>query len=311
MDIKVRTLRRSDTAEVVSGWNICLRYDKVTAEKFEGTIFGDPNYDRAGNLVATLNNRIISFVAAVAREGIAGHDGAGKTHEKDFGYIKGLFSLKEYPAAKRKLLEEALVFLKSKGKQIARVGEYTGRYFSPGVDERHKEELRFYQENGFEKADLEEDVALDLKTFQPTQYQRRAQEKIRKMGIVVKQYQPEFLDRMCQFVKKINYPQWFPKGWELDFNRKSHTLIALLGTDIVGWAEFHNSNEGWLFGPIAVLEELRQKGIGTCLLLESVLQMRGFGAINVTAGWANVPFYLKNGWRVSRRYIVLQKRLSE
>ncbi len=310
MDVKVRMLRRSDTTEIVSGWNNCLPYDKITTEKFEGTIFGDPNYERSGNLVATLNGRIIGFVAAVARKGIAGLDGAGKPQEKNFGYIKALFSLKEYTAAKRKLLEEALIFMKSKGKQIAKVGEYTGRYFSPGVDAKYKEELSFYQDNGFEEVDIEEDVALNLKTFQPTQYQKRAQEKITKMGIAVRQYQPQFLDRMRQFVNRINYPQWFPKGWETDFNRRRQTLIALLSTDIVGWAEFHKSSEGWLFGPIAVLEELRRKGIGTCLLLESVLRMKRFGALEATAGWASVPFYLKNGWRVSRRYIVLQKILS-
>jgi GNAT superfamily N-acetyltransferase len=311
VDIKVRMLKRSDAAEMVSGLNNCLPYDRVTVETFQSTIFEDPNYEPAGNLAATFSGEIIGFVAAVAREGIAGHDGAGKTHEKDFGYIKALFSFKEYPAAKRELLEKALVFLKSKGKQIARVGEYTGRYFTPGVDARYKEELRFYISNGFEQVDVEEDVSLDLENLQPTEYQRRAQAKIRNMGIAIRRYEPELLDRMRQFVKKINYPQWFPKGWEFSFNRKSHTLVALLGASIVGWAEFYRSNETWFFGPIAVLDEFRQKGVGTCLLLESVYQMKDFGALNVTAGWANVPFYQKNGWRTSRQYIVLQKNLSE
>ncbi len=303
-------LKRADTPELVSVWNNCLPYDRVTVKTLQGTIFEDPNYEPAGNLVATLNGKLIGFVSAVAREGIAGLDGAGKTHEKDFGYIKALLSFKEYPAAKRKLLEQALAFLKSKGKQIARVGQYTGRYFTPGVDARYKRELRFYQNNGFEQVDTEEDVSLDLRNFQATEYQRKAQEKIRSMGIAIKEYKPELLGRMRQFVQKIDYPQWFPKGWESNFNQKSHTLVALLGTDIVGWAESHRSDETWFFGPIAVLDEFRLKGIGTCLLFESAFQMKDLGALKVTAGWANVPFYVKNGWKTSRQYIVLQRSLQ-
>lgn len=312
MDIKVRLLRRSDIAQVVSGWNTCLPYDRITEKRFESTIFDDPNYEKEGNFVATRNDKIVGFVAAVAREGIAGRDGAGRVHEKDFGYIKGLFVLNEYQeeGLKRYLLKRALKFLKSKGKKIARVGEYTGRYFFPGIDTRYGEELRFYRENGFEEIDAEEDVMIDLKAFQPTEYQRQAQRRIEELGVVIKSYQSKFLDKMRRFVERINYPQWFPRGWELDFGKRGYTLVALLGSDVVGWAEFHPSSEGWFFGPIAVLEELRRRGIGTCLLLESMLRMKALGAPNVTAGWANVPFYLKNGWKISRRYIVLQKDLT-
>ena len=73
---------------------------------------------------------------------------------------------------------------------------------------------------------------------------------------------------------------------------------------------FFKDPECWWFGPIAVLEDQREKGIGTCLLLESMLQMKALGAPNVTAGWATVTFYTKNGWRVSRRYSVFQRSLE-
>lgn len=314
MDIEVRLLRQSNIAHVVSGWNTCLAYDRVSEEKFESTIFGDPNYDREGNLVAVRNGEIVGFVAVVAREGVAGRDGAGRIHKKDFGYIKGLFVLKEHQkeGIKRDLLNRALSFLKSKDKAIARVGEYTGRYFFPGIDVRYDEELRFYLENGFEQVDAEEDVRIDLEAFQPTEYQKRAQRRVEELGVVIKPYQPKLLDKMRRFADRLNYPQWFPEGWELDFGKKGCTLIALLGTEVVGWAEFGHSRstEDWYFGPIAVQEELRRKGIGTCLLLESMLRMKALGAPNVTAGWANVPFYVKNGWKTSRRYVVLQKDLT-
>ena len=311
MEVEARLLRRSDVSQIVTGWNLCLPYDRISRERFESIIFDDPNYEREGNLVATWNDKIVGFIAAVAREGTAGLDGAGKVHEEDFGYIKGLFVLKvsEGEGIKRCLLEKALRFLKSKAKKIARVGEYTGRYFSPGIDIRYEEELRFFLDNGFEKVDVEEDVTIDLNAFQPTEYQRQAQQRIELMGVAIKSYQTKFLDEMRCFAEKLDYPQWFPKDWELHFNENCYTLVAVSKSDIVGWARFFKDSERWWFGPIAVLKEFRRKGIGTCLLLEAMLQMKTVGASNVTAGWADVPFYLKSNWKISRRYIVLQKSL--
>jgi ribosomal protein S18 acetylase RimI-like enzyme len=315
MKIQTRPLKRSDTIQVVSGWCTCLPYDKITVAKFEDTIFEDPNYERQGNLVATKNDEIVGFVATVVREGIAGRDGAGRAHEEDFGYIKGLFTLKEHDETeevKRKLLEQALDFMKSKDKRTARVVKYTGRYFFPGIDTRYEEELRFYRENGFEEIDTEEDVMIDLIAFQPTEYQRQARRRIREVGVVIKPYQSKFLEAMRRFAKRLDYPQWFPEGWESDFAKKGDTLVALLESEVVGWATFGYSRGtgDWYFGPIAVLEELRRKGIGTCLLLHSMQHMKKAGAPNVIAGWANVPFYTKNGWRVSRKYSIFQRSLK-
>jgi mycothiol synthase len=312
MDYQYRPLVRSDIAHVIEGWNDCLPYDMITEDRFESTIFDDPNFEGEGNIVATLDDMIVGFAAAVAREGVAGRDGRGRDYERDFGYIKGLFALDEHRegGAKRILLERALRFLRSKGKRMAKVGEYTGNFFFPGIDERYEGELRFYRESGFDEVDTVEDVALDLTAFQVTEHQVQAQRRARDMGVTIEPYRPGHLEGMQYFVERLNYPEWFPKGWELHFARSGGTLVALLGSEVVGWVHFHPNPEGGDFGPIAVLEELRGKGIGTCLLLESVLRMKASATPNVTALWANVPFYLKNGWKVSRRYTVLQRRLD-
>lgn len=313
MGFTIRLLRRSDTAQVVSGWNTCLPYDSITEARFDSTVFDDPNYVKEGNFVATQNGNVVGFVAAVAREGIAGRDGAGRIGEKDVGHVKGLFALEKCggdEAIEKELLERALEFLKSKGKKIARVGEYTGRDFFPGIDTRYEEALRIYLENDFEEIDTEEDVMIDLEAFQPTEYHKLAQRRIRELGVNIDSYQPTVFQAMRRFAEKLDYPQWFPEGWELYFAKRGHTLVALLGKEVVGWAEFCLDSGAWFFGPIVVLKELRKMGIGTCLLLESMLRMKALGATHVTAGWANVAFYLNNGWMISRRYAVLQRDLS-
>lgn len=305
-------LRRSDIAKVVLGWNSCLLYDRISEEKFENTVFDDPNYEKVGNVVAVENQGVIGFVAAVAREGIVGRDGAGTVEEKDFGYIKGLFVLNEYRESgiRSVLLNQALEHLRSKGKKIAKVGQYTGSYFSPGIDIRYEEDLEFFRKSGFREVDAEEDVKIDLEFFKPTDYQNQAMRRAANSGVIIKSYQTRFLDKMRDFARRLNYPQWFPEGWESSFQKKDHYhLVAMRESEIVGWVRFFKEPESWWFGPIAVLEDLRRKGIGTCLLLESMLQMKKLGAHRVTAGWANVPFYFRNGWKTSRRYVVLQKIL--
>ncbi len=141
-------LRRSDVARVVSGWNSSFLHDRISEEKFKDTVFDDANYENAGNIVAVENQKIIGFAAAVTREGITGQNGAGTIEEKDFGYIKGLFVLDEYRdlRVRKDLLNQALEFLKSKDKKIAKIGQYTGKYFSPGIDIRYEEDLIFSKE---------------------------------------------------------------------------------------------------------------------------------------------------------------------
>jgi GNAT superfamily N-acetyltransferase len=70
-----------------------------------------------------------------------------------------------------------------------------------------------------------------------------------------------------------------------------------------------NEKDG-AFGPIGVLEAFRGHGIGTCLLLESMLRMKELGTPKATAGWAVTGFYLKSGWQVCRQYAPFQKKLQ-
>jgi GNAT superfamily N-acetyltransferase len=85
--------------------------------------------------------------------------------------------------------------------------------------------------------------------------------------------------------------------------------VALKGNEIVGWASYWLNEQEGAFGPIGVLEAYRGHGIGTCLLLESMLRMKELGTSQATAGWAVTGFYLKSGWKICRQYAPFQKEL--
>lgn len=312
MKAKIRTLENTDIDEVYSGWNKAFPLDDIPRQRFENIALDDPNYMAEGNLVAVQNHQVVGFVSTAARRGIAGQDGKGTAAEKDYGYIKGLYVLKGYSeqlALKRALLEQATNFIRLEGKTAVKAGQYTGLFFNPGMDVRNTAEREFFLANGFHEVDFEEDVSIDLTSFAPLPYHESIQHQVREMGVVIQDYKPHHSAALREYVNQLEYPNFFPPNWEQDFDEWGTHLVALRDDVVLGWAMYNPVFYEGYFGPIAVLQEYRRKGIGTVLLLESMLRMKAEGTPSITAGWANVPFYIKSGWVVSRRYVVFEKRL--
>ena len=295
--LEIRPLEKSDIAEVVKGWNRSLIFDKVTQDEFESVIMKDPNYEQAGNCIALHQDKIVGFVSTVVRKGAASKDDNGRPYEENNGYIKGLFVIEGYwdKGVGEKLLEQAEVYLKSKGKGIIKVVEYSGgRYFFPGIDLRYKRLLNLFAGQGYERAlDWGEpyiinDLAVNLTDFEPTAYHKRALERRANIGVSITTYHPNMLEKMRTFAVKLKHWYWFPEGWEEWFGESGHTLVALKGEEIVGWASYWPKDGG--FGPTGVLEAYRGHGIGTSLLLESMLRMKELGTLKSIAGWAATEF---------------------
>lgn len=311
MEIQIRPLKRADLQAVVAAWNECLVYDPVTERRFTEVILEDPNHEPDGTLVAWEGDHIVGFISIVGREGIAGKDGRGRPEEAHFGYLKGFFVRPEYQKTEvgEQLLETVIPWLRTRKKTVLRVVLYSGRYFFPGIDVRYKALLDFFERHGFERVQFINDLSIQLIDFEPSAYQEQARQRAGAAGVIITTYRPEMMEAMREFVRKVDIISWFPQGWEKGFGEGGHTLVARRGTEIVGWAEFWPHSERGGFGPIAVLPEERHQGIGTCLLLEAMLQMKARGVPEAVAGWAATEFYQRSGWEICRQYVAWQKRL--
>jgi len=312
MQVIIRAMEPSDIPEVVRGWNLSLTHNQTDEARFERMILGDPNHEKGASLVAIHDGKIAGFISSIAREGVSGVDGRGRPYEKDNGYIKGMFVLEEFRrrGIGTKLLDGVKNYMRSKGKSVIRIVTYTGWYFFPGVDLRYEAALKFFDDEGFHQAHLINDVDLDLKNFQISDYQKEARRRMAEFGVHVEEYDPSMLAKMREFVHKVNMTAWFPEGWEKGFKKKGNKFAAFKDGEIVGWASYHPRTGTAGFGPIAVLEEMRGHGVGSCLMLECVLRMKDAGADSVIASWANTPFYLPNDWKICRQYSVLEKRIN-
>jgi len=178
------------------------------------------------------------------------------------------------------------------------------------VDLRYKAALEFFKSKGFQQDHIIDDVDVEMRDYQISEYQKDARRRMAVSGVQIKEYDPAMLDEMRRFVRKLDMIGWFPEGWEEGFKDKGYKFVALMSKDIVGWASYHPGKGTARFGPIAVLEDMRGNGIGSCLLLECVLRMKELGADRVLASWANTPFYLENDWKICRQYSVLERNIE-
>jgi GNAT superfamily N-acetyltransferase len=308
--LQTRILAKPDIPEVVEAWNRSLVHDTITQEQFEWTILGDPNSEPEGSIIALDRGQIVGFISVVAQ--------GGEPHEKDDGFIKGLFVLDGYweQGVGERLLAQAEAYLVSRGKRAIKVTAYTGgRYFFNGIDLRYERLLALLAGCGYERLrDWGEictidDVAVDLADFEPTAYQIEARRRVAAIGVKITPYDPAMLEEMRIFVEGLGYEHWFPAGWEDGFGARGHTLVALRDHEIVGWADYRPDPQDGEFGPIGVREAYRGHGIGTCLLVESMLSMKALTTPKATAGWAETEFYLKNGWHICRQWAPFQKKL--
>ena len=312
MQVVIRPMELSDIEEVVQGWNRSLVYDQVSEERFKSVILKDPNHDKGASLVAIYDGKIVGLISAVAREGLTGADGRGSPDEADRGYIKGFFVLEEFrrQGVGTELLDEAEKYLKSKGKSNIWVVIYSGNYIFPGVDLRYESGVKFFQDKGFREDHVIDDMDLDLRNFQLLDYHKDARRRAAEFGVRIEKYDPSMLDKMKIFVEKVHMTSWFPEGWEEGYKEKGNKFVAVKGEEILGWASYWPGAGTAGFGPIAVLEDMRGHGIGSCLLLECVLSMKETGSDRVLASWTNTPFYVPNGWEICRQYAVFEREIE-
>lgn len=309
MKIEIRPMEPDEVGEIVKAWNRMLVHDRLDEKTFRDMVLEDANYEKGSTLVATYEGNIVGFMCAVAREGVSGADNRGTPEDRDRGYLKAIFVIGEFQrrGIGSTLLQEGINYLRSKGKRCMRVVTYTGRYFFPGVDLRYEPALKFFESEGFTRKQIIDDVYIETIDPNITEFYNRARQKAEKIGVSVVDYEPSMLNAMRIFVQKLNMVWWFPEGWEEWYKSEGNKVVAIIGDEIVGWASFGTANDiGW-FGPTAVLEEMRHNGIGSWMLMESVLQMKNKGAKRVFASWANTPFYIANGWKIYRQYAVFEK----
>jgi predicted N-acetyltransferase YhbS len=303
--VTLRPLTRDDVPEAARLWNDSFIHDRAGEERLGAIIFGDRNHDQDSALAAVEDGRIAGFVSCIAPPG-------PQRLLRSFAYVKAVCARSyETGGAADVLLGAAEKLFTARGKEAIKVIEYAGGgYFFPGIDLRYADRIELLIRNRYERVGEIQDVEADLDGFSPRPEQRELQQRIAAAGIEVVPYDPSMLETMKELVAAIRSPFWFREGWEEGYRRERDTFVAIRDGEVLGYANYHPGPRLGGFGTTAVLPQLRGQGIGSCLLIASMLKMKELGTPKVVAGWANTPFYLKNGWSVARRYATFRKPLG-
>lgn len=117
-------------------------------------------------------------------------------------------------------------------------------------------------------------------------------QRLKESGVEIKRVIPPDLYRVLEFVKEN-----FSEGWVAECHyaiMKNCCHIAVRDHKVVGFACCDTTAKGF-FGPTGVAESERGQGIGTALLLESLLLLRELGYGYGIIGWVDdaTVFYEK------------------
>jgi GNAT superfamily N-acetyltransferase len=302
--MNIRLMTPSDLPQVFEGWEEVLIHDHLVSEaKFRKAILDNPNYHPNGTLVSVDRERVIGFIFSVAPGGEQGIIVAM--------YVRPRYMETQLPG---ELLQCAENYLLTQGAMLVNVGGSS--VLPPGVDIRYGNLLECFQRAGYERKGTLDEMECELKGWIPTPYQQEKIKLAKAYGVRVVDYThstPEALHEFAKRAAKRAAWNWFWEWWEYG----PTMVIALRGNEIIGFANywpdgtFAYGPKGACggFGPIGVLPEHRGRGIGTWLLVESMLRVQKLGRTHIWANWANTPFYLPNGWRVSRQFAGLEKTL--
>jgi len=304
MSSAIRALTEADLPAATEAWNRTMVHDRLTEAELAKSTLGNANYDHCGALVACAEGRIVGLVSAVAPP-------------EDVGRIAAVCG--DTTECVAELLSHAEAYIASQGRSRVVMAEYGGCELAPGVDVRYEHFPSAFERAGFERSHTLDDMEIDLTDYEPTPYQLDARRRAHAYGAGVLGWEPSLTEPLRAFARRATgelTAGWFWEDWE----HGPDMVVALRGEEVLGYANYwpkpkHTYGRPTVancggFGPIGVLSQHRGHGIGTWLLYESQRRVKEAGHTNMWAGWTNTPFYVPNGWHVSRQFAVWKKELE-
>jgi len=260
-------LDESAAPQIAAFTRVACAYDLLSTTSVQRSIFADP--DR--QLVLGLYDGGLDAVAVAVLRG-------------ERAWVK---FLAVHPRVRRQgvgsaMLERLESFCRDNGASAVEIGTSAPYYVSPGVDVRYSEAVCFYEALGYKRYFEAVDLSLRLAGLPEPRLETHIATK-------------DDLDRLLVWVSKY-HPNW------IDELTRGVELESCVVHGDIGFACVDVNREGF-FGPTATHPDARGTGVGTATLLGALHLLRSRGHEHAAISWADaLPFYVKNGARISRVY---------
>lgn len=313
-----RYYQSGDEKQIVKLWNESLGKDPITSKRFRNLVLLDANFDPHGLRLAFVEEKLVGCVYAVRRL----LPMYGTDLEPDNGWIPFFFvdSDVRRKGVGRRLMEDAVAFLKNEGRTNIFFSSYAPNYILPGIDvEAYPEAYAFLQSQGF--ARLYSPVAMDksLLGYEISESVKALKRSRQEEGYTFTKAEDKDLYEVIHFANEKFNPDWgrairegILQGLPLD-----RILVAREGGRVVGFC-MYGGYEGVpdRFGPFGVDPDQQGKGLGKILLADCLRSMRAESLHTAWFLWTGEQttaghLYKKNGFEITRKFHVMKKIISD
>lgn len=308
--VTVRAFAPGDEHSLIEAWNHSLTRDPTTAGWFRDCVLLDPNFDPDGLRVAVAGGRVVGCAYAVRRLTLLA---PGTGLEPETGWIPFFFVTPEHrgDGLGRRLLAEALDFLRRQGRTRVDFASYTPNYVLPGADpELYPDGFGLLRGMGF--TTLYSPVAMDrtLVGYVTPGEVHELRAKRESEGYGFRHPSDGELPELIRFAADMFNPDW---GEAIRHHKSPERMIIAKNRDkVVGfalYAAYRGIPER--FGPFGVDPEERGTGLGKILLHLTMTRMRAEGLHTSWFLWTGETgpaghLYTRAGYTVTRRFHVMR-----
>ncbi|MGW1378210.1 GNAT family N-acetyltransferase [Streptomyces sp. NPDC002446] len=309
----LRAFRPGDGPSLLAAWSRSAPDDPISADRFRTLILLDPNFDPEGLRVAESGGRIVGAAYAVRRRTPL----SGTDLEPADGWL--LFFFVEPPHRRaglgRRLLTDALDWLRGHGRTRVGFAPYTPNYVLPGLDRAaYPEAGRLLDRLGFRLR--YEAAAMDrsLVGYRMPDAVRRHEQDLAARGFRFGTPSDDDLVDLVHLAAEEFSPDWARAIRRcLTGGAPLERIVIARAPDgrLAGWA-MHGGYDGTpeRFGPFGVREELRGAGLGKVLLHRTLERMRALGVHGAWFLWTGETspagrLYRASGFATTRTFEVL------
>ncbi|MGH8876756.1 MAG: GNAT family N-acetyltransferase [Stackebrandtia sp.] len=304
---------------LVEAWTRSAPSDPITTARFRRLVLLDANFDPEGLRIAWDGDEVIGAAYAVRRKVAM----VGDDLEAERGWIPFFFVA---PAHRRRgvgkrLLSEAMEWLRGHGRTEVDFSSYTPNYILPGLDaERYPEAAALMDSLGFRTLYRASAMDLPISDHSVSAKVRERIADVTAKGYTFSSPTPDELVPLIGLAAEQFNADWgrairesAAGGLPLD-----RIIVAREpGGDVIGWG-MCGAYEGAVdrFGPYGVVTEQRGLGLGEVLLHLCLQRMRALGAHSVWFLWTGEEtpaghLYRKTGFTTYRRFDIMRADLRE
>ena len=315
----------NDLKEMNDLWNeVALEngfYKPIDFEQYQNKFLSYSDFSFDNVLLARENNKLLGYIIVIIRE-----------KSKDAGFINSLLVKKEFrnKGIGNKLLDEAEKLVKSLGKKKMVVSNFLPscyEWYIPNTDKHdhpcapgiriNSIEYFFYLHHGYKTYNYCDAFHLTLKDYEISTKIQEILDENEKDGLVIELYDPKKHFGLEEFYEKLNiYDFEKPIRENLLLEKPYPFLVVSDNGKIKGWtgAMWNEESGRGHFDGIAILEEIRGKGMGKALFSSLAYYSKKNGAKFMTfyTGLTNHAryIYMGAGFKIIQSFCSFEKELK-